>query len=133
MTHPHILYIKDDPSSGDVMRMLIESSIGANLTIFTDRIDFMARLRALIPPPTLILLDIQMLRADDFKLVADLRADANAAPLTIIALTDSLMCAEVQRLRHAGFDGALAKTLNIKTFPALMTVLLNHESSWHLA
>jgi two-component system cell cycle response regulator DivK len=64
--------------------------------------------------PQLILMDIQLPGMDGMTALGQLRADSTTAVIPVIALTAFAMQDERQRFRSAGFDGYLAKPINIR-------------------
>lgn len=64
--------------------------------------------------PHLILMDIQLPGMDGMAALGQLRADPTTAEIPVIALTAFAMQDERQRFRSAGFDGYLAKPINIR-------------------
>lgn len=127
------LYVEDDQLSREIMQMMMENVIAARLTVFPNSSDFLARLQAVSPKPDVIMLDIHILPHDGFELLRQIRADAEYATSRVIALTASVMNEEVDRLRTSGFDGAIAKPLNLATFPGLIERVLAGEAVWHIA
>ncbi len=127
------LYVEDDPLSRQVMQLLMVDAMNIQqLTIFQDSNGFMDRLRALPTKPDIILLDIHMKPLDGFALLQLLRTDQDYQQTRVIALTASVMNEEVERLKHSGFDGAVAKPLSIRTFPVLLERIVKGESVWHI-
>lgn len=66
--------------------------------------------------PDLVLMDIQMPGKDGFSLLAELRA-SDYKDLRVIALTAHAMAGDRDRALEAGFDGYIAKPIDIKQFP----------------
>lgn len=66
--------------------------------------------------PDLVLLDLQLPGADGFQLLAGLRTTKGDRPLRVVALSASSSAADRERIRAAGFDGAIAKPIDLKTF-----------------
>jgi two-component system cell cycle response regulator DivK len=64
--------------------------------------------------PHLILMDIQLPGTDGLSALSQLRADPATAQIPVLALTAFAMQDERQRFRSAGFDGYLAKPINIR-------------------
>jgi len=130
----HYLYIEDDPMSREIMRIIIENGVGSlNLTIFEDSKDFIGRVSRLENRPNIILLDIHVAPHDGFEMLKMLRQNEQFAHAKIIALTASVMNEEVEQLREAGFDGAIAKPLSIQTFPDLIQRVITGETVWHIS
>lgn len=128
------LYVEDDPLSQEIMKMIVSFGMGSpHLIIFASSDNFMARVQALTPKPTVFLLDIHIEPHDGFEMLKMLRQDSQFDACPIIALTASVMNEEVDQLRRSGFDGAIGKPLSVQTFPALIKRILDGESVWHIA
>jgi two-component system cell cycle response regulator DivK len=67
--------------------------------------------------PALVLMDIQLPDADGISALQRLRADAATKAIPVVALTAFVMDVDRQRIAKAGFDGYLAKPIDVKTFP----------------
>ena len=129
----HYLYVEDDALSREVMIILLENLVGVgSLTIFEESKDFMARLRAVAPKPDFILLDIHVKPLDGYEILRLLRSDADYQECKLVAVTASVMTDEVQKLKGDGFDGALAKPLDMSTFPELIERLEAGEAVWQV-
>jgi CheY-like chemotaxis protein len=55
----------------------------------------------------------------------------NGRPM-IVALTASVMNEEVQELKTAGFNGCLAKPIDLQTFPETLRQIFNGETIWRI-
>src|SRR5215213_3826999 len=64
--------------------------------------------------PDLILMDIQLPDMDGVAALAALRADARTAPIPVVAVTAFAMPSDRERLLAAGFDGYLAKPIDVR-------------------
>ena len=62
-----------------------------------------------------------------------LRKDPQFKCSKVIALTASVTNEEVSLLKSCGFDGGIAKPLNIDAFPDLITRIINGEHIWYIA
>ncbi len=128
------LYVEDDPLSRQVMQTLIERVMGyKHLYMFEDSRDFRARWLGLPHRPALIFLDIHMQPLSGFDLLQIIRTVPSNPPTLVIALTASVMSEEVEKLKQAGFNGAIAKPLSLDTFPGLVRRILSGEAVWHIA
>ncbi len=130
------LYVEDDSLSQEIMQMILLRGMGVpaeRLHIFSDSYDFMARVKALVPQPDVILLDVHVSPLDGFSMLQQLRAESDYQNARVIALTASVMNEEVAQLRQSGFNGAIAKPLSFSTFPALIERIANGETVWHIA
>ena len=133
LRQPVIVYVEDDENSALVMKMVIERVMGLQtLHIVKNSADFMRQLKQLGVIPDIFLLDIQMQPYDGFELLSILRSDPQFDSGRMIALTAGVMNEEVLRLKLSGFDGAIAKPLNIDVFPDLITRIMNGESVWYI-
>jgi CheY-like chemotaxis protein len=131
---PSILYVEDDSSSRKIMRMLLAGEMKLeNVTIFEDSADFVQRLRAIAPQPNVILLDIHVKPYTGFEMLALIRQLPELQNTPVIALTASVMNEEVQHLRDSGFQGVIAKPIDIDTFPNLLDRILDGEIIWRIA
>ncbi|MGB2583852.1 MAG: hypothetical protein WBC89_06845, partial [Dehalococcoidia bacterium] len=62
----------------------------------------------------------------------ELRGDPQFKESKVIALTASVTNEEVSLLKNGGFDGAIAKPLNINAFPDLIAKIIDGESVWYI-
>jgi CheY-like chemotaxis protein len=127
----HYLYVEDDPLSREVMQTLLVEVVGVgSLTIFDDSADFSARLKVLTPIPNFIFLDINILPHDGYELLTMIRRQPAFGACKVLAVTSGVLRDEVARLQAHGFDGALAKPLDMQTFPGLIARLEAGETIW---
>ncbi len=128
-----ILYVEDDERSRNIMRLLLENMMGlTHVNIFEDSNNFVERVDALQPQPDVVLLDIHVPPHDGFEMLKLLRARPAFSTISIIALTASVMSEEIQQLKSAGFDGVIAKPIDMETFPDLLDRVMNGEHVWHI-
>ena len=66
--------------------------------------------------PDLVLMDIQLPDIDGIEALGRLRADERTASLPVLALTAQAMEGDRERFIAAGFDGYLAKPVNVTDF-----------------
>ena len=127
-----ILYVEDDRQSREIMRVLVEELLGLpGLVIFEDSAQFLERVHTLTPKPDLILLDVHVLPYDAFAMLSMLRSDG-FRDTPVAALTASVMHEEIHRLKTAGFDGVIAKPVDLDTFPTTLERVLAREYVWNL-
>lgn len=67
--------------------------------------------------PDLVLMDIQLPDMDGVAALAELRASPVTAGLRVVALTAFAMRQDEESLLCAGFDGYLAKPIDVREFP----------------
>lgn len=131
---PVLIYVEDDEASIVVMKAIVEKVMkGPVLHILQNRADFVQQVMGLDVKPDVFLFDIQMNPYDGFDLLAMIRDDPEFQGSKVVALTASVMSEEVARLKASGFDGAIAKPLNIEVFPDLIAKILNGERVWYIA
>ena len=68
--------------------------------------------------PALILMDIQLPGIDGITALERIRSDAKTAAIPAVALTASVMSGDRERFVQAGFDGFIAKPIDVPTFAA---------------
>lgn len=129
---PFILYVEDEVRSRKVMRMIAKDMGLAHVTIFEDSTDIVERALALDERPDIIFLDIHMEPYTGFEVLGMLRQAAAFRHTPIVAMTASVMSEEVQQLRSAGFNGCLAKPLDMDSFPDVLSQILKGEEIWRI-
>ena len=67
--------------------------------------------------PALILMDIQLPGIDGIVAMTRIRADERTKHIPTVALTASVMSGDRERFDDAGFDGFIAKPIEVKNFP----------------
>ncbi len=122
---PVLVYVEDDEASILVMKMVVERVMGLpTLYVLQSRADFVQQVKGLGVVPDIFLLDIQMKPYDGVELLSMLRGDPQFKCSKVIALTASVTNEEVSLLKSGGFDGAIAKPLNIDAFPDLIAKIM---------
>ena len=66
--------------------------------------------------PDLVLMDIQLPGIDGIEALRQIRSGGKAARIPIVALTASVMVNDRERFDKAGFDGFIAKPIDVKSF-----------------
>ena len=131
---PILVYVEDDENSILVMKMVVERVMGLpTLHVLQSRADFLQQVKGLGVVPDVFLLDIQMKPYDGVELLSMLRADPQFKGSKVVALTASVTNEEVSLLKSGGFDGAIAKPLDIDIFPDLIARIINGEQIWYIA
>jgi len=131
--NPILVYVEDDENSIFVMKMVVERVMKLpTLHILQSRSDFVQQVKKLGVLPDVFMLDIQMKPYGGVELLAMLRKDPQFEHCKVIALTASVTNEEVSLLKSGGFDGAIAKPLNIEDFPDLITRIINGEQVWYI-
>jgi CheY-like chemotaxis protein len=65
-------------------------------------------------------------------MLANLRQLEWTRQIPIVALTASVMSEEIQQLRTAGFNGCLAKPIDLQTFPETFNQILAGKTVWRI-
>ena len=130
---PVLVYVEDDANSILVMKMVVERVMGLPaLHVLQSRADFVQQVKGLGIVPDVFLLDIQMKPYDGVELLSMLRGNPQFKCSKVVALTASVTNEEVSLLKSGGFDGAIAKPLNIEAFPDLIAKIMDGESVWYI-
>jgi len=73
----------------------------------------------------LILMDIQLPGIDGIVAMTRIRADERTKHIPTVALTASVMSGDRERFDEAGFDGFIAKPIEVKNFPGQVRAYLD--------
>ena len=68
------------------------------------------------PPPELVLLDIQLPGRDGFAILGDVKRLEGDHPWKVVALTAHAMPGDREKILAAGFDGYIAKPIDVRGF-----------------
>lgn len=79
--------------------------------------------------PALILMDIQLPGIDGITALERIRSDQKTAAIPAVALTASVMTGDRERFVQAGFDGFIAKPIDVPTFAAQVREFLERGRS----
>lgn len=127
--NPSIVYVEDDTRSREVMHILLVELMGlSDVTFLEDSTDFLQRIEKSVPD--IILLDIHVYPLNGFEMLSMLRQHPRFRHARVVALTASVMNEEVHQLKTAGFDGVIAKPIDMDQFPILLKRILNGENVW---
>ena len=130
---PVILYVEDDANSRRLMSMLLSRRMKLpHTTILENSENFLEQMATLDPKPDIIFLDIHLQPYNGFEMLAMLQKLDWTKGRPVIALTASVMSEEVQQLRSAGFNGCLAKPIDMNTFPETIERILEGEIIWRI-
>jgi CheY-like chemotaxis protein len=127
--NPSIVYVEDDTHSQEVMHILLVELMGlSDVTFLEDSTDFLQRIEKSVPD--IILLDIHVYPLNGFEMLSLLRQHPRFRHTHVVALTASVTNEEVHQLKTAGFDGVIAKPIDMDQFPILLERILNGENVW---
>ena len=79
--------------------------------------------------PVLVLMDIQLPTVDGITALGMLRADPETAQVPVIAVTASVTRGERERVTAAGFNGYLAKPLDIEALNEMVDRLAGRTTA----
>lgn len=112
-----ILIVEDNPRDLKLVRDVLQSNGFQTLEVNTAEAGIeLAREHG----PALVLMDIQLPQMSGREAAKILKADATTQHIPIIALTASAMKGDRESLLAEGFDGYIAKPINIKEFPEIV-------------
>jgi two-component system cell cycle response regulator DivK len=80
----------------------------------------------------LILLDIHLPEEDGYEVLGRLRQESRFRNTRIVAVTADVSKSNLDRAKSVGFDGFLAKPINVDVFPDQIRRILEGESVWDL-
>jgi two-component system cell cycle response regulator DivK len=80
----------------------------------------------------LILLDIHLPEEDGYQVLTRLREDARFSDTRVVAVTADVSDVNLSRAKNVGFDGFLAKPINVDLFPDQIRRILSGELVWDL-
>jgi len=126
MSDRHALIIDDNQFNIDVLIMML-SQEGVVCTALT-RLHHLQQALNQMDRTDIIFLDLEFPQGDGFELLKILKVDPRLTGVPIVAYT--VHTSEIERARHAGFDGFLGKPLNLQGFPAQLRSLLNCQPVW---
>jgi two-component system cell cycle response regulator DivK len=86
----------------------------------------------IMPRVDLILLDIHLPEEDGYEVLDRLRKDERFSDTQVVAVTADVSKTNLDRAQAAGFDGFLAKPINVDLFPDQIQRILKGESVWDL-
>ncbi|MFN2564981.1 MAG: response regulator [Gemmatimonadaceae bacterium] len=81
--------------------------------------------------PDLVLMDIQLPDMDGVAVLRALRADPRTAAIPVVALTAFAMTGDRERFLEFGFDGYLAKPIDVSAFPAQVAEYCRRRQGGH--
>jgi len=77
--------------------------------------------------PDLVLMDIQLPGMNGIQALKKLRASEATRAIPVLAFTASVMPQDRREIMDAGFDGFVAKPVNLKEFIAAIAKALGHD------
>jgi len=120
--HARVLYVEDNPANLKLVEQIVQRH--ANVELLMAPSGSLGLDLARSHRPDLLLLDIHLPDIDGFQVLEQLRADAQTRLIPVVAVTAQAMPEDVKRVLAAGFDGYLAKPLDLASFDALLERML---------
>jgi two-component system, cell cycle response regulator DivK len=105
-----VLVVEDNDKNMKLFRDVLQAS-GYDVLAATTAEDGIEL--ALAHRPSLTLMDVQLPGIDGVTALARLRADERTASMPVLALTAQAMRGDRERFLEAGFDGYLAKPIDV--------------------
>jgi two-component system cell cycle response regulator DivK len=124
-----ILIVEDDPNSYRATKSLLKLAGAESVHACTNVSDAMA-LAEELPQVDLFLVDIYMPGETGFDLLKLIRAHPRLKDSKVVALTASVMFADIRRIKTAGFDSFIGKPTRPGRFPDQIRAILAGEELW---
>ncbi len=128
-----ILLVEDNPGDARLaLEALKESKIRNNLHHVTDGVEAMKFLRqqekhAGVPPPDLVLLDLNMPRMDGREVLEEIKGDPDLRALPVVVLTTSEAERDLVKSYDLHANAYIVKPIDLDHF---MEVVQNIEEFW---
>ncbi|HEY5099064.1 MAG TPA: response regulator [Gaiellaceae bacterium] len=114
---PRVLVVEDNDRNMKLFRDVLGA---AGYTTFEAVSGVAAVALAAEHVPSLVLMDIQLPDIDGVEALRRLRADERTAGVQVLALTAQAMWGDRERFLEAGFDGYLAKPVDVGELLAIV-------------
>ena len=111
-----IVVVEDQPDNLKLITVLLKMK-GHRVIGLGSGEPLVAALLAEQPPPELVLLDIQLPGRDGYEVLGDVKRIAGDHSWKVVALTAHAMPGDREKALAAGFDGYIAKPIDVRTFP----------------
>ena len=124
--HPfRVLLVEDDPLNVELFTAVLERD-GYAVEVVTDGREVEQRVEAV--RPDLVLMDIDLPGVNGTELLLRLRRTPSTAGLRILALTAHAMQGDAESYLAMGFDGYIAKPIEVKQFRETVRHMLEDRS-----
>jgi two-component system cell cycle response regulator DivK len=119
-----ILVVEDNYQN----KVLVREILTLHGFVVTEASTGMEALKALtVDKPDIILMDLHLPQMDGITATRIIRSDAGNAGIPIIALTASAMKGEEEDILKGGFDGCVAKPIEVKRLIETVSRLLGED------
>ncbi len=105
-----VLIVDDEPDNVGVLELVLEFH-NAHTRVASSGEECLQHMRE--QAPTFVLVDIQMPGMTGYELLKLIRANAAWRDIPVIAVTAHAMSGDEERIIRAGFDGYLAKPIDV--------------------
>ncbi len=123
MPKKKILVVEDDADTVELLQMQLKQIGYPDVLVATNGLDALDKARE--KKPDLILLDIRLPGMNGFEVTRRLKADSQARPILILALTAKAMPGDREMCLESGCDGYLAKPILLRQLKAEIEKLLS--------
>ncbi len=123
MPKKKILVVEDDADTVELLQMQLKQIGYPDVLVATNGLDALDKARE--KKPDLILLDIRLPGMNGFEVIRRLKADSQARPILILALTAKAMPGDREMCLESGCDGYLAKPILLRQLKAEIEKLLS--------
>jgi CheY-like chemotaxis protein len=110
-----IIVVEDQPDNLKLITALLTMK-GYRVVGLTSGETLVATLLAEQPPAALVLLDIQLPGRDGYSVLSDVKRMEGDHRWKVVALTAHAMPGDREKILAAGFDGYLAKPIDVRSF-----------------
>jgi two-component system, cell cycle response regulator DivK len=110
MAGERVLVVEDNDKNMKLFRDVLQAS---GYSAFEATTGEEAVELALVHEPALVLMDVQLPGIDGVEALEKLRRDERTASIPVLALTAQAMSGDRERFLEAGFDGYLAKPVDV--------------------
>ena len=117
-----IIVVEDQPDNLKLIKALLTMK-GHRVVGLASGEGLVAALRA--EQPALVLLDIQLPGRDGYAILGDLKKLEGNRPWKVVALTAHAMPGDREHILAAGFDGYIAKPIDVRGFGDEVAQLLS--------
>jgi two-component system, cell cycle response regulator DivK len=119
-----VLVVEDNPLNLKLIKDVLEYQGFDVLTAASGEEGVVA---ALSDSPDLVLMDLQLPGIDGHEALLRIRADPRRSGTPVVAVTAFAMKGDVERAAAAGFDGYIAKPIDIHALPRQIAGFLSGE------
>ena len=124
MANELILIVEDNPQNQKLARDVLQVKGYRVLVAETAEAGIPMALKE---KPDLVLMDIHLPGMNGIEALHVLRGNRDTAPIPVIAVTASVMQSDRNLITDAGFDGYIAKPINLKEFLDAVKAMLERQ------